>query len=265
MNRNIKKAISVLLVTVMVFGSAPLAGFVGIELPEFNLFSTKAEAATYNGTCGNNLTWTLDTETGVLEINGTGAMSNYDYSSRAPWYNYRSSIKTIIIPNSVTSIGAEAFYNCTGLTRVTIPDSVTSIGNSAFRYCTGLTSVTVDVNNPNYSSDEYGVLFNKDKTELIQYPIGNKRTEYIIPDSVTSIGNYAFYYCKGLTSVTIGNGVKRIDNQAFVMCSGLTSITIPDSVTSIGDSAFYYCTRLTSVTIPDSVTSIGDSAFCNCT
>ena len=112
-------------------------------------------------------------------------------------------LTSITIPNSVTSIGYGAFYRCTGLTSVTIGNGVTSIGEKAFYSCTGLTSITVDVNNPNYSSDEYGVLFNKDKTELIQYPIGNERTEYIVPDSVTSIVDDAFYNCTNLATASV--------------------------------------------------------------
>ena len=96
-----------------------------------------------------------------------------------------SSLTSITIPNSVTSIGTWAFRHCTGLTSITIPDSVTSIGNEAFAYCSSLTSITVDSANKHYSSQD-GVLFNKDKTQLIQYPIGKASTTYTIPDSVTS-------------------------------------------------------------------------------
>ncbi|MCM8871999.1 MAG: leucine-rich repeat domain-containing protein [Paludibacteraceae bacterium] len=135
---------------------------------------------------------------------------------------------SVTIPNSVTSVGEEAFRGCTGLTSVTIPNSVTSIGFWAFLDCTGLTSIT-------------------------------------IPNSVTSIGNSAFYRCTGLTSVTISNSVTSIGSSVFSGCTGLTSVTIPNSVTSIGELAFYDCTGLTSITIPNSVTSIGDWAFNNCT
>ena len=169
------------------------------------------------------------------------------------------------IPDSVTSIGDYAFYNCESLTSVTIPDSVTSIGERAFDNCKSLTNINVDENNKYFSSDERGVLFNKDKTTLVQYPIGKSTTSYSIPDSVTRIGKWAFSYCESLTSITIPDSVTSIGSNAFMYCTSLTSITIPDRVTSIGDYAFYKCTSLTSVTIPDSVTSIGEWAFYNCT
>ena len=129
----------------------------------------------------------------------------------------------VTIPDSVTSIGSSAFCGCTNLTSITIPDSVTSIGNGAFSSCRSLTDFTVDSNNANYSSQD-GVLFNKDKTELIQYPVGNKRTSYSIPNSVTSIDYRAFNDCESLTSVTIGNSVTNIGNNAFYTCSELTDV-----------------------------------------
>lgn len=140
-----------------------------------------------------------------------------------------SGCKNSIIPSdgSVTSIGRNAFYDCTELTSITIPDSVTSIGNNAFSGCKGLTSVTIG-------------------------------------ESVTSIGDGAFSGCNGLTSITIPDSVTSIGYGAFSGCSGLTSVTIGGSVTSIGDSAFEGCTGLTNITIPDRVTSIGYTAFYDC-
>ena len=156
-----------------------------------------------------------------------------------------SSLTSVTIPNSVTSIGSDAFWGCRSLTSVTIPNSVTSIGDLAFYECSSLTSVT-------------------------------------IPNSVTSIGSDAFWGCSGLTHTIIVNdmfvflptgyeghysipeNISTIIGGAFYGCSSLTSVTIPNSVTSIGDCTFYECSGLTSVTIPNSVTSIGDNAFEKC-
>ena len=168
------------------------------------------------------------------------------------------------IPDGIESIAGGAFYNCYSLTSVTIPNSVTSIGDGydAFYGCSSLTSINVASDNSNYCSVD-GVLFNKDKTTLIQYP-GGKQGAYTIPNSVTSIGESAFYNCSSITSVTIPNSVTSIGERAFYECTSLTSVTIGNSVTSIGYQAFAFCTGLTSVTIGNSVTSIGDHAFTDC-
>ena len=174
-------------------------------------------------------------------------------------FGYCRGLTSVTIPDSVTSIGDYAFYYCSGLTSVTIPDSVTSIGSSAFYGCSGLTNISVSIGNPAYKSVD-GLLLSKDGSTLIHGINGN----VTIPDSVTSIGDYAFYNCSGLTSVTIPDSVTSIGYSAFSGCRGLTSVTIPDSVTSIGDWAFGHCSGLTSVTIGNGVTSIGSDVFCSC-
>ena len=152
-------------------------------------------------------------------------------------------LTSVTLPNSVTSIGYYAFAYCSGLTSITIPNSVTSIGKDAFYGCSGLTSIVVEKGNKTYDSRENcnAIIDTASNTLLV----GCKNT--FIPNSVTSIGEDAFYGCKGLTSITIPNSVTSIGNWAFKGCSGLTSITIPNSVKRIGDSSFIGCTFLNEI------------------
>ena len=165
---------------------------------------------------------------------------------------------------NVTSIGDYIFYFCSGLTSVTIPKSVTSIGQDAFYECRALTSVHISDIEAWCNISFYGESSNPLLWAHHLYLNGEKIKDLVIPNSMTSIGNYVFTGGSGLTSVTIPNSVTSIGDYAFSGCSGLTSVTIPNSVTSIGSCAFSQCSGLTSITIPNSVTSIGSSAFCLC-
>ncbi len=180
-----------------------------------------------------------------------------------PLGNFRS---YYIIPNTVTTIETYAFSYSYKLKNITIPYSVSTIESLAFFDCTGMTTFTVSDNNPNYSSNEDGLLLNKEQTNIIQYPIGNSRTTYIIPNEVTSIGNFSFFHCENLISVTINHGTSSIGELAFYKCSKLTSVIIPGSVTSIKGFAFGWCFQLKSVTClvnnPDDM-NIDDHIFYN--
>ena len=176
--------------------------------------------------------------------------------------------KNTTIPNSVTSIGDGAFGGCSGLTSITIPNSVTSIGDYAFYWCSGLTSVTIPNSVTSIGSYAFsncsGLTSPVYNAHCFAYMPTSYRGAYAIPEGIKQIAGGAFYYCDGLTSVTIPNSVTSIGRSAFNSCRSLTSITIPNSVTSIGDYAFGDCTGLTSVTILNSVTSIGEMAFVRC-
>jgi hypothetical protein len=162
-----------------------------------------------------------------------------------------ASLTSVTIPNSVETVGYGAFGGCTGLKSVTISGVMTKIDSLAFKYCKNLLSINVTPGNGHHSS-ENGVLFNKNKTELIQYPI-EKKGAYAIPKSVIRIEDYAFAHCSSLTSVTIPSGVTYIGERAFEDCRKLKSLTIPNSVISIGKNAFSFCWGLTTITIQNPV------------
>ena len=189
-------------------------------------------------------------------------------------------LTNINIPNSVTTIGDLTFVSCDSLTSINIPNSVTTIGNWGFGACKSLTSITIPnsvvtiIGNPfkEWHGNLYNeskafiyedhVLFNKNKTTLIAYRA--KETNYTIPNSVTTIGEEAFWGCKSLVNINIPNSVTTIGEEAFWGCKFLVNINIPNSVTTIGRGAFKYCNSLTNINIPNSVTTIEDGAFAYC-
>ncbi len=192
-----------------------------------------------------------------------------------------SSLAEVVIPNSVTSIGGGAFFKCTSLISIFIPDSVTSIGNGAFSYCETLINIVIPTNvtnlngNPFYgwngkleclSSNfiyEHGVLFNKDKSEIISFRNQNQKS-YAIPNGVMNVRFGAFLCCNSLADIIIPNSMKSIGVGAFAGCISLNSIDIPNGVIRIGINAFIRCISLSNIVIPDSVSSIGEGAFEDC-
>lgn len=188
------------------------------------LFAVPASAAEIvdSGECGENVTWTLDSE-GTLTISGTGDMI-YDVS---PWW-FNDCITNVVIENGVTSIGTNAFNNCSNLNDIIIPDSVVRIRSYAFSNCTSLTNV-------------------------------------LIPQSVTFFGEWIFSDCSSLTEISIPDGINAIHHGMFENCISLEEITIPASVEYIGFNAFSNCTSLTSIAIPAAVNEIDTGALNNCT
>ena len=204
---------------------------------------------TNSGTCGDNMTWELDSD-GTLMISGTGEMWDFSTETKAPWENYRTSIKSVVINDWVTSIGNSAFSGCDKLTNVKIGNKITLIGSFSFSKCSDLTSVAIPDSVTRIESGAFSYC--------------SSLASITIPDSVTSIGDHAFWDCSSLTSVTIPNSLEIISSYAFGWCENLKTVTIPDTVTRIDAGAFFVCDSLMSVTIPDSVTTIGNNAFNNC-
>lgn len=203
---------------------------------------------------GTNLTWTL-TDDYTLTISGKGDMKNYGTDVRAPWYEYRKSMKTLVIESGVTSIGNCTFTYCSGFTgKLVIPEGVTSIGSHAFYGCQGFTGNLVI---PDSVTTIYDSAF---------LGCSGLTGNLVIPDSVTSIGGFAFWCCSGFTGdLVIPDGMTSIDDGAFRDCEGLTGkLVMPDGVTYIGNYAFQGCRFTGNLVIPDNVTSIGDAAFSGC-
>ena len=191
------------------------------------------------------------------------------------------SLKSLVIPDSVTNIGDYAFWGCSDLADIVIPDGVTSIGERAFSGCISLKSLVIPESVVNLNGNPFvkwegkleclspyfiyanKVLFDKDKSKIIAFRNKNT-TSYVIPYYVTSIGYGAFYDCKSLRSIVIPDGVTSIGDSAFNGCESLNSVVIPDGITCIGDGAFFFCKSLISIVIPDSVTRIGNGAFDYC-
>ena len=227
------------------------------------------QAEVYSGTCGENLTWSLDTETGVMSIKGNGAMDDWNYAE-SPWIDYHSYINVISLPEGLTNIGDRAFQFCENLTSVSIPSTVQSIGDGAFNDCRSLTSATIPYGVTTIGSSAFGTCDNLSSVTIPNSVAtigdfafdGSAISSITIPNSVERIGEHAFYLCSNLKSVNILGG--DIGYQAFKQCEKMEFLSIGNNVSNIGEYSFSFCSNLTSIDISNSVTSIGDGAFYSC-
>lgn len=175
-----------------------------------------------------------------------------------------SNLTNVEISDNVMYLGDYVFSNCDRLTTINIPYGVVEIGESPFDGCKRLKTITVDSDNARFSNDIYGVLYDKNKTELIQFPAGNPQTDYVIPDSVITIGCGAFEDCDRIFTVTMGENVTTISYDAFYDCDNLTEILLINNIATIGDFAFCSCDNITSVTLGTNIKYIGDYSFSDC-
>ncbi len=228
---------------------------------------------TITGSCGDNLSYTLNTGTGELVISGTGAMEDGTaYYSTMPFYAYKDYIKKVVVEEGVTSIGDYGFFSCEELVSITLPDTLTKIGYGAFYNCVSLTSIVIpdaveEIGDYAFEYDEAlkTVTFSsslKSIGEMAFYGCA-ALTSAILPNSLITLGYGAFWYCSSLSTLQLSNSMTSIGELAFYRCTALKSVTIPDSVTEIEDEAFWE-TGLTSITIPGTVKSIGSYAFADC-
>ena len=223
-------------------------------------------AASYEGTCGENVTWTLTgANHSVLTISGSGPMEDYEMGEAGdppavPWERYR--IKTVVVEEGVTHLGAFALYECGGLQTVTLPASLSSMGEGAIRRCRSLTGIELAAGNAAFTAQD-GVLFSKEMDKLLVYPAGNKNTSYTVPASVREIADYAFSFA-GLTSVALPEGLERLGVGAFCSCSKLTEAALPAGLSAVEDKTFFGCSALERLTLPEGVTRFGASAFEEC-
>ncbi len=204
--------------------------------------------------------WDTQTEN-IIVKEGTRKIEAHAFASC-------DNIKSITIPDSVENIGAQAFESCSSLESIYIGSGVEEIGGAPFVFdveghpCISLNNIEVSKDNKNYASVD-GVLFNKEMTELIQYPIGKKQKEYVIPDSVTKLGYDAFCYCDELTKLTVGKGITEIDYCLLFGCDNVETVILPETLTKLDSGAFKY-SGIKYIDIPDSVTYLGCEAMTDC-
>ena len=202
-------------------------------------------------------TYVFNNCSSLKEITFPGGMTNIGNNM----FPYCSNLETVVFAEGVRSLGYDLCKDCPNLKNVSIPSTLTNIGNNPFSYCPNLTNITVDAENPSFTVED-GVLFNKNKTKIVACP--DTKDSYVIPSTVTTIGNGAFMGCKSLQSITIPSGVNDIGSYAFRDCISLQETTLPSGLTKISNEVFYDCEALETVTILGDVTFIGLGAFHGC-
>lgn len=284
----IKRYASAVLAAVILLSAIPLSGITNLDLPGF--FSVKSSALANSGNLSNSVSYNFDEETGILTISGTGEIPDYSYpndGNPSPFCN-STLIKSVIIEDGITRIGHHLLYNCTKMDNISIGKDVKYISGEAFRYCSSLKEINIPAATETISTDrlhdcqslerinvdksnEYycsvdEVLYNKDMTVLLQYPMKKAdMTEFTVPDSVKTIGPYSFERNTVLEKITIGSNVETIKLDAFENCTGLKEITFGEKVTTIGPYAFAGCSGLKGITLPNGLSEIDRSIFQNCT
>lgn len=248
--RKFRKILAVALAATMItsMGQISMTAFAASE-DTAAVAETSDSSGIKSGSCGENVTYTLDTDSGLLTISGTGAMGDFNYGNAIPWKG--EAVTGVVIEDGVTTISDYTFSDCSDLTSVTLPNTLTSIGSEAFSYCSSLQHLSIPDSVTTISHSAFG-----DCTQL---------KSIAIPYSVKSIGIGAFGGCSSLESIVIPDSVTTIDMSTFRDCTQLKSIVIPDSVESIGAYAFAGCLSLESIVIPDSVITIDEAVFRDCT
>ncbi|MCM1507835.1 MAG: leucine-rich repeat protein [Ruminococcus flavefaciens] len=222
----------------------------------------------------NPATWSLDDETGILTISGTGKMMEINSWSGAPWKDDKDFITEIVIEDGITNVSANSFKNCKYLKKVTLPNSVTSIENEAFNGCAKLTSINIPANLETVGRKSFENC--TDLTTPMIFPETLKSVEYgafsgcsslttaSFPSSLTSIPDYLFANCSNLENVSISDGITEIKPYAFSRCEKLPDITLPNTLTTIEEGAFQYCQAFVNFNMPDSVKTLGNNTFLRC-
>ena len=275
-----KKAVSVFLAILCALSVLTLGVFAEGE----NQFPTSGEI----GDQGDNVVWQFDTSTGKLTVSGTGKMKDFPWmgSACSPFDAFGDQILDVEIQSGVTSIGEGVFYSCemlrsvqlpdtlreigaeafsdNRLKTVQLPDNLETIGDHAFYHCLNLTDFVVGNNCKGFCAID-GVLFTKDKSELVQYPVGNTRSSYTVPDGVKKLRDSSFYKALSLTKVALPDSLETIGVATFRQCLLLHEVKMPKTLQEMGWWAFVSCSALVSIVVPEGITVIADNTFNSCT